>query len=74
MTTPRPAERKRTYKPRPWRAVAFVPDPSAPNGRRREIAGKTSATTEDGLIRFVRRHRAAGHKLDVFRVQGIDEL
>lgn len=65
---------RRAYRPRPWRAVAYVPDPTAPNGRRREIAGRASALTEDGLTRFRSSHRRAGHAVDVFRLTGLEEL
>lgn len=66
--------RARTYRARLWRAVAFVPDPTAPNGRRRELAGQTSATTQDGLTRFVNAHRRRGHAVDVFRLTELEEL
>ena len=66
--------RRRASRPRPWRAVAFIPDPTAPNGRRREVAARAAATTEEGLARFRLEHRLAGHAVDVVRVSDLEEL
>lgn len=72
--TERARARRRVYRPRAWRAVAYVPDPTAPQGRRRELAGRTAATTPDGLARFKLAHEAQGHAVDVFKVAGLEEL
>ena len=75
MTSPARARRARsTARRRPWRAIAYVVDPVAPNGRRREVAGRVAASTQDGLARFVTAHRLAGDAVDVFRVSSIDEV
>lgn len=66
--------RRRSHRSRLWRATAYVVDPTAPNGRRREVAGRTSATTQDGLARFVNAHRRQGHAVDVIRVVELEEL
>lgn len=55
---------------RPWRAVAYLPDKYG--GRRRQLVGYANAKTQDGLTRFVLRHRQAGHETDVWRVQLLD--
>ena len=61
--------------PRPWRATAFVVDPLAPHGRRREVAARAYALTRAGLDRFVARHEAAGHAVDVVEVlDHLDEI
>jgi hypothetical protein len=57
---------------RPWRAIAYVVDPTSPNGRRREVAGRTAAVKREGLDEFIKRHRRAGHPLDVYEVLAID--
>lgn len=64
--------RQRAYRPRLWRAVAYKPDPTAPQGRRRVVAGRTSATTPDGLSRFMAAHRSQGHVVDVIQVSTLD--
>lgn len=66
--------RKRAYRARMWRAVAYIPDPTAPNGRRREVAGRTAAVTLDGLSRFIREHEARGHAVDVSRLTSIEDF
>lgn len=53
---------------RPWRAVAFKPDPTAPNGRKREVTGRTAACTPDGLNGFIRRQTLAGNVVDTLKV------
>lgn len=53
---------------RPWRAIAFVVDPTAPQGRRRTVAGRVAACSPEGLDRFVDRHRDQGNAVDVFEV------
>jgi hypothetical protein len=58
---------------RPWRAIAYRPDPLAPNGRKRDVTGRTSATTEQGLNRFVNQHEAAGDVVDRWRVSTIED-
>lgn len=65
---------RRRGRPRPWRAIAYAVDAEAPNGRRREVAGRTAASTQDGLTRFVSTHRQAGDAVDVFRVVSIEDL
>lgn len=59
-----------TGRERPWRAVAFVPDPTGQGlaGRKRDVAGRASAKTEAGLEAFVTRHRDLGHVVDVCEV------
>jgi hypothetical protein len=59
---------------RPWRAIAYVPDAQAPNGRRRHVAGRVAACTADGLTRWITSHRRAGHVIDVFRVSSIEDV
>lgn len=60
---------------RPFRATAFVPDPTAPNGRKREVAGRVAAASRSGLDRFVNAHRAAGHEVDVVEILDLlDEI
>ena len=65
---------RRRGRPRLWRAIAFVPDPVAPNGRRREVAGRVSACTQDGLTRWVNEQRAKGNAVDVYRVGTIEDV
>jgi hypothetical protein len=75
VTSPARARRaRRAGRPRPWRAIAYVVDPVAPNGRRREVAGRVSAATQDGLTRWVNAHRLAGDAVDVYRVGSFDEV
>lgn len=59
-----------TGRERPWRAVAFIPDPTGQTlaGRKRVVAGRTSAKTRQGLSRFIARHTEAGHPVDVVQV------
>lgn len=57
---------------RPWRAVAYKPDPTAPNGRSREVTGRTAACTEEGLAEFVLRQVDAGNVVDLYEVQPFD--
>lgn len=60
---------------RPFRATAFVPDPTAPNGRRREVAGRAAACSRAGLDAFVARHEAAGHEVDLVEILDLlDEI
>lgn len=54
---------------RPWRAIAYRPDALAPNGRKREVTGRTAAATRAGLDRFVDQHETAGDVVDVWQVQ-----
>jgi hypothetical protein len=56
---------------RPWRAIAYRPDALAPNGRKREVTGRTAAASEDGLARFIDQHEAAGDVVDVWKVQSL---
>lgn len=58
---------------RPWRAIAYVVDPWAPQGRRRAVAGRVSACTADGLTRWVNAQRAKGHAVDVYRVGALED-
>lgn len=62
-----------TGRERPWRAVAFIPDPTGQGlaGRKREVAGRAAAKTEAGLAAFRRRHAALGHAVDVVEVRPI---
>jgi hypothetical protein len=59
-----------TGREKPWRAVAFVPDPTGqtPAGRKRVVAGRAAAKTEAGLARFIARHQDQGHVVDVCHV------
>lgn len=52
-----------TGRERPWRAVAYVPDPTGQTeaGRKRIVAGRTSAKTQAGLARFISKHLDAGN-------------
>lgn len=52
--------------------MAFKPDATAPNGRRRLVTGRTSACTEDGLQAFIERHEGAGDVVDVLEVRPFD--
>lgn len=61
-------------RPRPYRAVAFIPDPTAPNGRRRTVAGRTAACSPDGLAAFIAKHTAAGNAVTCFRVLSIEDV
>lgn len=63
-----------TGRERPWRATAFVPDPTGQGlaGRKREVAGRAAAKTRDGLARFITRHEAQGHAIDVVEVRPLD--
>lgn len=59
---------------RPWRAIAYVPDPTGQvTGRSRAVAGRVSAKTASGLRRFIARQRAAGNAVDTFRVDTIED-
>lgn len=61
--------------PRPFRAIAYRPDPTAPAGRRREVTGRAAAKTRPGLDRFVAAHGAAGDVVAVSEVLDVlDEL
>lgn len=59
---------------RPWRAIAYVPDPTGQGtlGRKREVAGRTSAKTRKGLQAFLDRHHAQGHVCDLWEVRPFD--
>lgn len=59
-----------TGRERPWRATAFIPDPTGQTtaGRRRVVAGRAAAKTEAGLARFRRTHEDRGHVVDVVEV------
>lgn len=59
---------------RRWRAIAYVPDPTAPNGRRRTVAGRAAAATPDGLTAWINRQRRAGNVVDTYTVASLDEL
>lgn len=62
-------------RPRPFRAIAFVPDETAPNGRRREVAGRVAACTREGLDAWITRQVAAGNVVDVIEVLDLlDEI
>lgn len=59
-----------TGRERPWRATAFIPDPTGQTlaGRRRVVAGRTAAKTKAGLTRFTEEHEGLGHVVDVVEV------
>lgn len=61
---------------RPFRAIAYVPDPTGQvTGRSRAVAGRTAAKTRPGLDRFVDEHLAKGHAVDLTEVLDLlDEL
>lgn len=56
---------------RPWRAVAYVPDATAPQGRKRAVAGQTAACTQEGLADFLTRHHEQGHVVDVIHLEAL---
>lgn len=60
---------------RPWRAIAYVPDPTGQGtqGRARAVAGRVSAKTPQGLARFTQTQRAAGNVVSRYRVGTIDD-
>lgn len=62
-----------TRRRRPWRAIAYVPDFTAPQGRRRVVAGRVAATTPDGLTAWLNRQRSAGNQVAVFRVSTLED-
>lgn len=59
-------------RPRPFRAIAYTPDWTSPNGRRRVVAGRTAAVTRAGLDRWIRAHEAKGNVVDVIVVDALD--
>jgi hypothetical protein len=59
-------------RPRLWRAIAYVPDQTAPNGRRRAVAGRVAACTPDGLSRWILEQRRRGNVVDVIRVHDLE--
>lgn len=63
-----------TGREKPWRAIAFVPDPTGQTlaGRRRVVAGRASAKTKGGLARFVTDHEGRGHVVDLVEVLPLD--
>lgn len=63
-----------TGRERPWRAIAYVPDPTGQTvaGRKRVVAGRTAAKTREGLAGFIARQEAQGNVVDVFTVDPID--
>jgi hypothetical protein len=60
--------------PRPYRATAYRPDPTAPKGRRRAVTGHAAAKTNAGLIRFLDAHAAVGDVVDVVIVDDMLDL
>lgn len=60
-----------TGRERPWRAIAYVPDPTGQGlaGRKREVAGRTAAKTRQGLQPFIDRQTTQGNVVDVFDVE-----
>lgn len=70
MTRPRGIRRAPR---RPWRAIAYVVDPLAPQGRKRAVAGRAAAATPGGLRDWCARQLAAGHAVDRYRVGTLDE-
>jgi hypothetical protein len=59
-------------RPRLWRAIAYVPDRTAPNGRRRLVAGRVAACTPDGLNTWIAKQRRAGNVVDVMHVKALE--
>lgn len=59
---------------RPWRAVAYIPDATAPQGRKREVAGQTAACEQEGLDAFKDRHTEQGHVVDVVHLETLPGL
>lgn len=59
-------------RPRLWRAIAYVPDETAPNGRRRKVAGRVAACTPDGLSRWILEQRRRGNVVDVLHVPDLE--
>lgn len=61
-------------KPRPWRAIAYRKDWTAPRGRRRVVVGRISACTRDGLDPWIERQRAQGYAIDIIDTTARIEL
>jgi hypothetical protein len=53
---------------RPFRAIAYAVDWTAPRGRRRVVVGRVAACERAGLDRFLEAHAAAGHAVDVIEI------
>ena len=53
---------------RPFRAIAYAVDWTAPRGRRRVVVGRVAACRREGLDRFLDEHAAAGHATDVIEI------
>lgn len=62
--------------PRPFRAIAYVPDPTGQQtGRSRAVAGRVAAKTRPGLKRFLDEQTGKGNECDVFEILDLlDEL
>lgn len=62
-----------TGRERPWRAIAYQPDPTGQTdrGRKRLVTGRTAARTEAGLAGFRVRQEAQGNVVDVFTVESL---
>jgi hypothetical protein len=63
--------------PRPWRAVAYVPEPEASRDEwpRKQVASRTAAKTRAGPRRDSSpRHRGAGSVIDVWELRLVEEL
>lgn len=63
--------------PRPFRAIAYVPDPTGQGtgGRSREVAGRVAAKSPAGLKRFLDEHGGKGHAIDTYEVLDLlDEI
>lgn len=62
--------------PRPWRAVAYTPEPDADphEWTRKQVASRTAAKTRKGLDHFIDRHRGAGSLVDVWELRLVEEL
>lgn len=60
--------------PRPFRAVAYVPDPTGQEtGRSRKVAGHTSAKRRAGLDRFVNDYLGRGNVVELEEVRTLLE-
>lgn len=62
--------------PRPFRAIAYVPDPTGQEtGRSRRVAGRVAAKSRAGLQRFLDEQASLGHPCDVHEVLDmLDEI
>lgn len=61
-------------RPRPFRAIAYRPDWSAPRGRRRVVVGRVAACTREGLDRWIARQQAEGNDVDVLEILSLENV